>query len=352
MLFPEESRYRNVTRNTAGCILIIIIGIIFWSLVNPISDIRFDRVKPEESDFHLYRTIADRIRSGEGYYESAKTELVKRGYPTGSVFNWRPPLLGWALGHLPDLRIARAAAISLSLMTLWLWVSVFGKELQFSKAFVGSFLVLGGTLSSLTTEAYLGHEFWAGTLITSSILFYVKGWRYPAFLTGILALFIRELALPFVMVMICFSVYEAKYKETAVWALGIMLFFFMMVIHAFHVREIAPPDAIYSYSAWITLKGWNFVLGASSFHPYFILFPPWFTAVILPLVLLGLSGWKGPLGARLGLTVGTYVVIFLFIGQDFNRYWGGLYTDLLFPGLLYLFTVTSDLCRPFSILKG
>lgn len=352
MLFPEESRYRNVSRSTAGCILIIVIGIIFWSLLNPISDIRSRQIKPEESDFHLYRTIADRVRSGEGYYESAKAELVKRGYPTGSLFNWRPPLLGWALGHLPNLRIAKAAAIILSFITLWLWVSLLGKELPFGKVFVGSFLVLGAPLSSLATQAYLGHEFWAGTLITSSILFYAKGWRNLAFFTGVLSLLIRELALPFVMVMICFSVYEVKYKETAIWVFGILLFILMMVIHSFHVKEIAPPDAVYSYSEWITLHGWNFVLGTSIAHPYFILFPSWFAAVILPLVLLGLSGWKGPLGSRLGLTVGTYVFIFLFIGQNFNRYWGGLYTDLMFPGLLYLFTVTFDLCRPFNILKG
>ena len=352
MLFPEESRYRNVTRSTAGCILFIIIVLIFWGLVNPISDIRTRQIKTEENDLHLYRAIAERIRSGEGYYESSKAELVKRGYPTGSIFNWRPPLLSWALGHLPDLRIAKAAAMLLSLITVWLWVSIFGKELPFSKVFVGSFLVLGGPLSSVATEAYLGHEFWAGTLITSSILFYTKGWRCIAFSAGILALLIRELALPFIIVMICLSSFERKYQETAIWALGIILFIIMMVIHSFHIKEIAPPDAIYSYSKWITFGGWNLILGTASSHPYFILFPPWFYAVLLPLVLLGLSGWKGPLGSRLGLTVGAYVFIFLFVGQDFNRYWGGLYTDLMFPGLLYLFPVTSDLCRPFSISKG
>ena len=48
-----------------------------------------------EGDTALYRAEVDRIRAGEGYYEAASAELVQRGYPTASVFNWRTPLPMW-----------------------------------------------------------------------------------------------------------------------------------------------------------------------------------------------------------------------------------------------------------------
>ncbi|MGD0276776.1 MAG: hypothetical protein ABSB79_12125 [Syntrophales bacterium] len=42
---------------------------------------------------NCYRSIVARIRSGEGYYQATYSELLTRGYPTASIFNWRTPLL-------------------------------------------------------------------------------------------------------------------------------------------------------------------------------------------------------------------------------------------------------------------
>jgi len=259
-------------------------------------------------------------------------------------------LLAWVLGNVSEI-VGRAIAILLSLVTVCVWVSILGEELQFGKVFAGSFLFLGAPIYSLSADVYLAHEFWTGTLICVSILFYARGWRYLAFTAGLLALFIRELALPFVIVMLLLSLYEKKHKEAAVWILGIIAFSIMMVIHYFNVKEVMPPDRIYSYARWVTLGGWKFVLSTASVHPYLLLLPSWIAAVLVPLMLLGLTGWKGPLGLRMGLTVGIYMFIFLFVGQTFNLYWGSLYVNLLFPGLLYLPLVTSDLCRSVNLFQ-
>ena len=60
------------------------------------------------SDIELYRAEVERIRHGEGYYDAAAAELIARGYPTQSVFNWRTPLPMWFIGHLPDPVLGRA----------------------------------------------------------------------------------------------------------------------------------------------------------------------------------------------------------------------------------------------------
>jgi hypothetical protein len=55
----------------------------------------------------------------------------------------------------------------------------------------------------------------------------------------------------------------------------------------------------------------------------------WLSAVYLPIALLGLAGWRGILGARLGLTAAAYVTAFAVVGQPFNDYWGLMYAPLL-----------------------
>ena len=344
MLFPENTRYSNLPRSTSGMTAIVIVALIVWGLSSFASDDHAVQSSGGE-DLRCYQSIVDRIRAGEGYYQAAYSELSSRGYPTGSIFNWRLPLLCWTFGHLPDLRIAKATAILLSFSTLWFWISISSKELPFGKIVAGSILLLGNPIYSLLPDLYLSHEFWAGTLISTSILFFAKGWRCLALAAGILALFIRELALPFVAVMLLLSVYERKYREAFFWGIGTISFFIMMAIHSSNIKETAALGMAYSYAEWIIFGGWRFVLRTASMHPYLFLLPAFVSAILVPLMLLGLSGWRGPLGARIGSTVAIYVLIFFFVGQEFNRYWGILYANLMFPGLLYLSAVASDLYR-------
>ena len=220
----------------------MVVGLILLGLVS------FTSNDPDKGgrgeDLHCYRSIVDRIRSGEGYYQATYSELSARGYPTGSIFNWRPPLLGWTFGHLPDLRFAQATAIILSLFTIWLWVSISSKELSFRRVAAGALLLLGAPIYSFLPDIYLAHEFWAGSLITLSIFSYAKGWRCLALTAGILSLLTRELALPFVAVMSAFSIHERKYGEAFVWAAGIAIFFIMMLLHSFSLKEFAQPANI------------------------------------------------------------------------------------------------------------
>jgi hypothetical protein len=80
-------------------------------------------------------------------------------------------------------------------------------------------------------------------------------------------------------------------------------------------------------------------------HFLLIMLPLAATAVYLPLAMLGLIGWRGETGARAALSAGAYLAAFLFIGQDFNRYWGLMYTPLLSLGLVWAPAALSDLGR-------
>jgi hypothetical protein len=88
-------------------------------------------------------------------------------------------------------------------------------------------------------------------------------------------------------------------------------------------------------------------------HPYLMLLPPWLTAIVVPLAVVGLMGWGGPLGSRIGATVCVYMTVFIIIGQSFNRYWGVLYVNLLPLGLLFAPAAVRDLfCSAANITTG
>jgi len=286
-------------------------------------------------DLTCYKRIVERVGNGEGYYLAAHAELTRQGYPIQSVFNWRLPFLAWALGYIPHLTIARLFALCLSFLPLWIWLEINRNALPFPLRAAGCLLLLGGPIYGFIDNIYFAHEFWCGILIALSIFSYVKGWRRISFISGIAALMFRELALPFVMVMLVLSCIERRFRETGFWIGGVLAFCAVMVLHAIQVNLVTGHVQSVSINPWITFAGWKFALGTASMHPYLFLLPPWFTAVFVPSALLGLMGWNDVLGRRLSWTVISYIVIFLFIGQSFNLYWGLIYVDLLPIGIIF-----------------
>lgn len=306
-----------------------------------------DFEQPEYSgeDMWCYRGIVERIHSGEGYYRAAYTELQGRGYPTGSVFNWRMPYLATGIGHLPNPEIARAIAILLSLFSLWLWLDVSIKSLSVFRIAAGALPSVGLTVYSFLGNVFFMHELWLGILISMSLFAYGKGWRALSLASGILTLFIRELALPFVAIMFFSSLLERKRGEAAIWLSGILAFFIALSLHALQVNAFMGKSGSLDFSQWFAFGGWNFVLATIHTHAFLIVSPSWCTAILAPMALIGFLGWRGSLGARTGMTVMTYVLSFLFIGKSINAYWGLMYCNLVPLGLLYI----PDVCRALAV---
>src|SRR5438045_3661393 len=61
-------------------------------------------LKGQRGDLALYQAILKRVSGGEGYYEVVAGELRGRGFGMQSVFNWRTPMLTWALARLPNAK--------------------------------------------------------------------------------------------------------------------------------------------------------------------------------------------------------------------------------------------------------
>jgi hypothetical protein len=88
-------------------------------------------------------------------------------------------------------------------------------------------------------------------------------------------------------------------------------------------------------------------------HPFLLISPPWVVAIILPLALLGLAGWRGASGIRVACTVGIYVLAFLIVGRSNDIAWGLMYAFVMPLGLLHAPYALRELWQPFQMkLRG
>jgi hypothetical protein len=342
----------NLTAFRAAFIIVLLIALILYGLAvcHPLP---YDKgSKPIDADLKCYQTIVEQIHEGKDYYSAAGHELRRMGYTTASVFNWRLPALAWLLGKLPSLRTGQIIAFILAMTTLLIWMTVFHQnQYAFWQVFFGGLILSGPVIYSLVPGPFLVHEFWAGTLIALSLAAHARGWRYTSVAAGLAALFLRELSLPFVCIMMFLAYIEGWRREALIWFIGILCFGGELLIHWSIVSKLITENDKVLQGGWIVFGGWPFVLNTAQMHPFLILLPPWVIAIILPLALLGLAGWRGAPGIRIACTVGIYVLAFSIVGRSFNIYWGLMYAFVMPLGLLHVPCVLRKLWQPFQRKK-
>ncbi len=121
------------------------------------------------------------------------------------------------------------------------------------------------------------------------------GVRLPVlgFATALAALFVRELAAPYVLVCIFMARRERRPGELWAWLAGLAAFAAYFVWHYTMVQaQLTPADAAYP-DGWVQFGGLRFVLSTAAFNGIVVALPLWVTAILLPLCLLGLAARRG-----------------------------------------------------------
>jgi hypothetical protein len=298
---------------------------------------------PANKDIRLYEAIVKRLHNGESYYAVAGEELRSRGYATRPFINWRPPFLAWFLAALPTPAWGMWILSGVTCAACALWARLFFQAGNIWPAICIAFLLSIYIPPAFTENGLYLHEHWAGMIILLLLALYEKKHWLLAAIMGSAALLIRELSLPFVLVMFACALWERKWSEVVVWSLGLTVFASFLFIHAATVTPlILESDRT---NSWMRFGGWSFVLATANMNTLLLLLPKGSVAVMLPLSLVGLAGWGGKMGLRISLSVATYIAIFFVIGRQGNTYWGLLYAPLLTFGLVFAPYALYDLWK-------
>jgi hypothetical protein len=293
----------------------------------------------------LYRAEAERVHRGESYYDVLAAELPTRGYPTRSVFNWRTPLPVWMIGRLPAVSLGKPLLGLLGLALLVVAFETVARDGSVRRAIGAACLLTGPLLLAAQDDHFLMPVFWSGTLIALSVCAYGLNRPMAGAALGLAALYFRELALPYCLLMGAIALGNRRRGELLAWTLGLSAW---LVFFAWHCLEVLPrigPDAIAHEHGWLRLAGAPFVLATAQMNAYLMVVPQWVAALYFVAAMLGLAGWPTPLGQRAGLATCLFVAAFAAVGQPFNQYWGALVAPLLCLGVARCPASLGDLWR-------
>ncbi len=295
----------------------------------------------QQTDSTMYRRVIQRVHAGEGYYSALGAELRKGHYASRSVFNWRTPL------HLMFIEAAGEPASHWVLAALAVLACILACLATNRAGGPGllQVIVTGLALSNcflFGLDFHLYSDVWAGVLMVISVSSYEFDWWPAGAATGILALFFRELAMPFVLVNLGFALWRRRRAEVVAWVAGLLLWAAYFLLHASAVRPLILPGDI--PVAWMRLGGLHFIL-TTTLMSLLIGFPDWVAALFLPAMLFGLAGWKTGIGNRVAAVVAVYLAIYCVVGTNVNLYWGALTNPLLAFGLVWFLPAAIDVVR-------
>lgn len=287
------------------------------------------------TDTDLYSAIIARVHDGENFYSAAADEQRAGGYPLRPAIVVREPTLAYAgavLGGSTGLQrilIALGAIMSIAMIERlerlapgrysW-WASVVLTGLFASSLFEPTYSVL--------------HEAWAAMLILLALLSRSLPTFWPSVIFGFLAVAVRELALPLLVVMAFFAWREGKSNEAKAWLAAIALFVLGYAAHMALVLSVTGATDPES-QGWLRFGAWSFDLSTVRSPTVLSFAPAWVTAVVVPLALLGWASRRSEIATRVVALLALYFLAFFIIGRPENWYWGILYVSLIGGGLAF-----------------
>ncbi len=314
-------------------LLAVALGLGVWgALCGESAEITTFTALPGENDIEVQATVLARVQGGERYYQVVLDELQRRGYPTGSPFNFRLPTLVWFLALLPSMRARTAVMLLLGVATAALWSQSFVRQGRPRLLWLA--VPLTGTMLPIWLHGGAIHlnDLWAGQLIALSLAARAAGFLPLSVASGAAAVLIRELALPYVLIMGVAAFLSGHRREAWAWAAATAGVLALVAGHVLYAGRLAPSDTL--RSGWVALGGWCFALRTARMNPVLMLLPNWLHAALVSGLIAGAWLWRSTSGQRVALVITCYLAFFVVVGRPDNFYWGLLIAPILPLGAL------------------
>lgn len=298
--------------------------------------------RPRDDDLHLYDRAIARIRHGENYYDFIAQEHRRADYPLRPGLAVRLPTLAYlcawmGVDEAAPAPLAIAAAVILMLAVIWAWRRRLSEEAATeSQRLFGTALIFLGASLGLNRYYFVLHELWAGMLIALSLGLHRPGrgrWL-GAWLAAALALSIRELVLPYVLLMGAMALWRGHRREALAWGALVALFLAGMAVHLHLIAQhTLPTDP--TGPSWFALRGLGGWLSNVVLASNLRFLPHWIAGPIVIAMMLGWAGWRSEAGATATLLFLGYGLLFMIAGRDDNFYWGAVIAPAMFVGLAF-----------------
>ena len=297
-----------------------------------------------DEDLAFYDRVIERIGHGENYYDFIVEEQRARDYPVRPGLAVRLPTLAWIHASLGEPAMI-ALAVALLFACIWAWWKRLGEEPGGARfRLLGTALMAMGGSLGLNRSFFVLHELWAGMLIALAFGLHRPGRWGAALFVAALALALRELVLPFVLLMAAMAAWRKDWREATAWIMLVAVFAAIMVWHLslIAVQEV-PSDPV--GPDWLVLRGLSGWLGNIVLSSNLRLIPHELASPVVILMALGWAGWKSSAG-----TTGTFLYLgyglaFMLAGRANNFYWGAVVAPAMFIGLAFLPMALPSLVR-------
>jgi hypothetical protein len=287
-----------------------------------------------DNDLRLYQLVAERVKRGDNYYVAA-TELQRaNSYPVAPGLTVRLPTLAYlfALIGQTGMVVMAWALIAAALLANWRRFDTEPGGTDFRM--FGVALLFFGLGNATHAHFLVLHEVWSGLLMALAIGLHrpSEGKWLAAFAAGVAALAIRELALPFVLLMAAYALWRKQWREGAAWAVLAAVFLAALLWHiSLAEAQIRPGDPI--SPPWLVLGGLTSMLYKVIHSCALSLLPVFVAGPVVILALFGWTGWKSPMASFTSLLTLGYAAAFMIAGRDNNFYWGVILVPVLVMGL-------------------
>ena len=297
-----------------------------------------------DEDLAFYDRVIERIGHGENYYDFIVEEQRARDYPVRPGLAVRLPTLAWIHASLGEPAMI-ALAVALLFACIWAWWKRLGEEPGGARfRLLGTALMAMGGSLGLNRSFFVLHELWAGMLIALAFGLHRPGRWGAALFVAALALALRELVLPFVLLMAAMAAWRKDWREATAWIMLVAVFVATMVWHLslIAVQEV-PSDPV--GPDWLVLRGLSGWLGNIVLSSNLRLLPHEMASPVVILMALGWAGWRSSAG-----TMGTFLYLgyglaFMLAGRANNFYWGAVVAPAMFIGLAFLPMALPSLVR-------
>jgi hypothetical protein len=350
---PPDRRFATWPRWAALAVLALAIGLVVVGLVHPYAP-PAAHSNMTRTDVGFYNRVIDRVRHGEGYERAAiEEQRASGGYPVRPFIAIRPPLLAHILALLPSERIADVLLAALGAGVILAWAFRLKDVLPGRLWLAGvPLLVFTGVEASMTLQGMSRlHETWAGLLIALSLALRTDRRFGFAVALGLLAALIRELAMPYLVVMAAAAWIENRRAEATAFIVALALALAALAWHGMAASALLTVNDRVS-PGWLAFGGWPFVVATARWNFIALRTGPLAAALLLSLALLGAAGLKNSLGLRLFALLAGYVVGFIFIGRSDNYYWGLITAPILAVALCFSARAIGDLMRAIAAPAG